>query len=144
MKRTFVGFVILGLTAASMAGAFDADPSQDETEIRNAQARQAETWNRHDAKGYASLFTEDADVVNVLGWWWRGRLEIESKLGAAFAFVFRDSALTISEVHVKFLRPRLPSRTSAGRWLERRRRRGCQNRDRAFKRKSCGNGPASG
>jgi uncharacterized protein (TIGR02246 family) len=107
MNTALVGFVILGLTTASTERAVGADQQQDEAEIRDVQARQAETWNRHDAKAYASLFTEDADVVNVLGWWWRGRPEIETKLTAAFAFVFRDSTLTISEVQVKFLTPQI-------------------------------------
>ena len=39
------------------------------------------------------LFTADGDVVNVLGWWWRGRPDIERKLTAAFPFVFKESRL---------------------------------------------------
>lgn len=75
--------------------------------IRELQERQAEAWNRHDAGAYADLFTEDGDVVNVLGWWWRGRTEIRSKLTDAFVFVFRDSRLTITDVHVRMLSPDL-------------------------------------
>jgi uncharacterized protein (TIGR02246 family) len=73
--------------------------------IKALQQRQAEAWNRHDARAYAELFREDGDVVNVLGWWWRGRAEIVSKLEAAFAFVFRESTLTIEEVQVRLLSP---------------------------------------
>jgi uncharacterized protein (TIGR02246 family) len=80
-----------------------ADQQTDEAAIRVLQERQAEAWNRHDAKAYADLFAEDGDVVNVVGWWWKGRSEIESKLTTAFAFVFRDSALTITDVKVRFL-----------------------------------------
>jgi uncharacterized protein (TIGR02246 family) len=79
--------------------------SSDEAAIRQLQERQADAWNRHDAAAYAKLFTADGDVVNVLGWWWRGRSEIESKLAPAFASVFRDSKLTIADVHVRFLSP---------------------------------------
>src|SRR5512145_2553139 len=61
--------------------------------IRELQSRQEEAWNRHDAEAYANLFTEDGDVVNVLGWWWRGRTEIRSRLTDAFAEVFRESTL---------------------------------------------------
>jgi uncharacterized protein (TIGR02246 family) len=75
----------------------------DESAIRAVQARQAAAWNAHDAAAYASLFTPDGDVVNVLGWWWRGRAEIQSKLTDAFAWVFRDSRLTITEVHTRFV-----------------------------------------
>jgi ketosteroid isomerase-like protein len=62
---------------------FSAGQSQDEAEIRNLQRRQQEAWNRHDAKAYADLFAESGDVVNVVGWWWKGRPEIESKLTEA-------------------------------------------------------------
>ena len=73
--------------------------------IREVQAQQARAWNQHDAAAYASLFAPDGDVVNVLGWWWRGRAQIEAKLTDAFAWVFRDSTLTITEVHVRLLSP---------------------------------------
>jgi hypothetical protein len=59
----------------------------DEAAIREVQARQAAAWNAHDAVAYANLFTDDGDVVNVLGWWWRGRSTIQSKLSDAFAWV---------------------------------------------------------
>lgn len=97
--------LILASVGWGTARGVGADAAQDEAEIRSVEARQAETWNRHDAKAYADLFTEDADVVNVVGWWWKGRPQIESRLTAAFAYVFRDSAMTITEVHVRFLSP---------------------------------------
>jgi uncharacterized protein (TIGR02246 family) len=91
-----------------MACAFaarSAAQGHDEADIRAVAARQADAWNRHDAKAYAALFTEDCDVVNVVGWWWKGRAELERKLAAAFSFVFKESTLTIGEVEVRFLSP---------------------------------------
>lgn len=58
----------------------------DEAEIRAVALGQGETWIRHDAKAYGALFTEDCDVVNVVGWWWKGRAELESKLVAGFVY----------------------------------------------------------
>ena len=84
-----------------------ADTTRDTAKVRAVVVRQAETWNRHDAKAYAALFTPGADVVNVVGWWWKGRTELEQKLGAAHARMFRDSTLTIADVHVRFLTPQL-------------------------------------
>lgn len=78
---------------------------QDDAAIRQVQVRQAAAWNQHDAAAYANLFTEDGDVVNVVGWWWRGRHEIERKLSAGFVFVFARSTLTITDVDVRFLSP---------------------------------------
>lgn len=103
MKRTVLKTLVLSLLATLSGTVFAQDRSQDEAEIRNVEKRQQDAWNQHDAKAYASLFTEDGDIVNVVGWWWKGRPEIEKKLTDAYAFVFRESALTVTEIDVKFL-----------------------------------------
>ena len=84
------------------------DSSEAETTaIRELEKQQQDAWNGHDAKAYASLFSEDGDCVNVVGWWWKGRAEIEKKLTAGYAFVFRESVLTITDVDVKFPAPEM-------------------------------------
>jgi uncharacterized protein (TIGR02246 family) len=107
MNGIFFKALTLGLVTLMTGAAFGQDHSQDEAEIRNVEKRQQEAWNQHDAKAYASLFTDDGDIVNVVGWWWKGRAEIEKKLTDAYAFVFRESALTIGDVEVKFLSPEI-------------------------------------
>ena len=77
----------------------------EDAAIREVQARQAAAWNAHDAVAYAKVFSEDGEVVNVLGWWWQGRAAIQSKLADAFAWVFRDRTLAITEVHTRFIDP---------------------------------------
>jgi uncharacterized protein (TIGR02246 family) len=79
--------------------------SVDDASIRQLENGQAAAWNHHDAKAYAALFSEEGDVVNVLGWWWQGRSQIQSKLEAAFSVVFRNSTLTIVDVKTRFLTP---------------------------------------
>lgn len=96
--RVAFGFTLGALLAF---GAFASDA--DEASIREVQNQQAAAWNTHDAIAYANLFSEDGDVVNVLGWWWRGRPEIRSKLTDAFAWVFRDSKLEITDVQTRFI-----------------------------------------
>jgi uncharacterized protein (TIGR02246 family) len=95
--------ILLVLAGIRVAVAVAQTP--DTAAIRTLQQRQADAWNRHDAGAYARLFTPDGDVVNVLGWWWHGRPEIERKLTGAFASVFRESRLTITDVHVRLLTP---------------------------------------
>jgi uncharacterized protein (TIGR02246 family) len=107
MNRQLLSALILTSLAAFPTAASSQDHGQDEAEIRNVQTRQQEAWNHHDAKAYANLFTEDGDVVNVVGWWWKGKAEIEKKLTDAYAFVFLESALSISDVQVKFLTPEI-------------------------------------
>src|SRR3546814_14691965 len=89
-----------------LAGSFPAlaGQSQDVQAIREVlQTQQADAWNRHDARAYAALFTQDGDVVNIVGWWWKGRDEIERKLATVFAFVFKDRQLTVHDVDVRFI-----------------------------------------
>lgn len=97
--RALILLVVLSF-GASIASA----QTKDEAQIRDLQRRQEAAWNQHDATAYAALFTEDGEVVNVVGWWWQGRAEIEAKLKAAFAFVFKSSTLTVTDVHVRFIR----------------------------------------
>ena len=97
--------VTVAVLVCSIAAIGVSAAPTDDAAIRDVEVRQASAWNRHDAGAYADLFTADGDVVNVLGWWWQGRAEIKSKLTDAFAWVFRDSTLTIGEVHVRLLDP---------------------------------------
>ncbi|HXP64291.1 MAG TPA: SgcJ/EcaC family oxidoreductase [Steroidobacteraceae bacterium] len=91
--------------ALAIYGSVACATTSDDAGIRQLQVQQADAWNRHDAAAYAALFTEDGDCVNVLGWWWKGRAEIQKQLTAAFAFVFRESQLTVTETTVRFLTP---------------------------------------
>jgi len=93
---------LLSLALVASSGIAADASSDDEASIRQVQAF---AWNRHDAAAYAGLFTEDGDCVNVLGWWWKGRAQIESKLTAAFAYVFRESQLTVTDTSVRLLSP---------------------------------------
>ncbi len=98
----------LWLLSLALAGVCDiarAATANDDAGIRQLQAAQADAWNRHDAAAYAALFTEDGDCVNVLGWWWKGRAEIQKQLTGAFAFVFHESQLTVTETSVRLLTP---------------------------------------
>jgi uncharacterized protein (TIGR02246 family) len=100
----------IGLSMSLSAAAFSFTGTRqaaDELKIKDVETRQAVAWNHHDGNAYAALFTRDGDVVNVVGWWWKGRGEIASKLTAGFAYVFQQSTLTITDVKVKFLSPDL-------------------------------------
>ena len=104
MKQFAIGLMawmlVIGFSAPAVA-----EQQDDVAAIRQLQALQAAAWNQHDARAYASLFAEDGDVVNVLGWWWKGRPEIERNLREAFEFTFAQSTLTITDVEVRFLSP---------------------------------------
>lgn len=61
-------------------------------------------WNRHDLEACFSSFAEDADFVNVVGKWWRGRHEIVRDLQALHQDRFRDSTVSATSVSIRFLR----------------------------------------
>jgi len=96
-------FQVAGSLSGLLLAASAAANPQDDAAIRQLEARQAAAWNAHDAAAYAALFTEQGDVVNVLGWWWQGRGTIQSQLADAFAWVFRDSTLAVTDVQSRYL-----------------------------------------
>src|ERR1051326_4025192 len=96
-KALILAFVLFTATV------FAADQSGDEAAIRALEAGQPGAWNKHDAKAYASLFMENGDCVNIVGWWWKGRAEIEKKLTDAYVYVFKESTLTVTDVDIRFL-----------------------------------------
>jgi uncharacterized protein (TIGR02246 family) len=107
MKRNAKGirWLLPCLACVALGGGASAATADDEASIRQVQVMQAEAWNQHDAAAYAALFTENGECINVLGWWWKGRAEIQNKLTAAFAVVFRQSRLTITGTTVRLLSP---------------------------------------
>jgi uncharacterized protein (TIGR02246 family) len=95
--------VLLAASLMTMTMFAYCAPSTNEADIRQLQVAQADAWNHHDAKAYVSLFAADGDIVNVLGWWWKGQAQMQSKLSAAFAGPFRSSQLTITGTDMEFL-----------------------------------------
>ncbi len=65
----------------------------------------AATWNRHDMSAFAQLFAEDAEFVNVVGLWWKGRAEIQGAHEFTHQTMFRNSRLSIREVATRFPMP---------------------------------------
>jgi uncharacterized protein (TIGR02246 family) len=103
MSPIRIAAILCCAAGLGMASAGHAARADDEAAIRAVEAGQATAWNAHDAGAYARLFSDDADVVNVLGWWWKSRAELEQKLGRAFATVFAHSVLRVEDVSLRFL-----------------------------------------
>jgi uncharacterized protein (TIGR02246 family) len=76
-------------------------------EARRVVAAFAEAWNRHDMAAFAELFAHDAEFVNVVGLWWKGKAEIRAAHEFAHATMFRSSRLQMLEVSVRLPAPGL-------------------------------------
>jgi len=84
-------------------------------EVERVVAAFAEAWNRHDMEAFAELFAADAEFVNVVGMWWKGRAEIKAAHEFTHSTMFKSSRLTILETTVRFPAPLLAIARS--RWL---------------------------
>src|SRR5439155_20502669 len=79
--------------------------TQDKAAVRAVIERFIDSWNRHDMRTLAALFTQDADFVDVFGNWFKDRMAIEKALAQRHATVFRNSRLTEKNVPFRFLKP---------------------------------------
>ncbi|HEY0702147.1 MAG TPA: SgcJ/EcaC family oxidoreductase [Candidatus Acidoferrales bacterium] len=107
MRRKLLGVAVLILVAACTDATWAGPPdhAQDEAQIRAVEMRLQDAWNSHDMKAWANQFTEDADFVNVVGWWWQGRAQIESKHAKMHQSMFKDSTLAVGSVTIRFIGP---------------------------------------
>jgi uncharacterized protein (TIGR02246 family) len=62
----------------------------------------ADAWNRHDMDAFSQLFDDDAEFVNVVGLWWKGKNEIRHAHEYAHSTIFKNSELTIREQSTRF------------------------------------------
>jgi uncharacterized protein (TIGR02246 family) len=62
----------------------------------------AATWNRHDMVAFADLFAPDAEFVNVVGIWWKGRESIRNAHEFTHSSMFKHSRLSILSTEVRF------------------------------------------
>ncbi|WP_114907914.1 YybH family protein [Ornithinimicrobium murale] len=63
----------------------------------------ARAWERGDADAIAALFVEDADFVNVVGFWWTRREQIRHNHAYGFERIFPGSTMTIERLRVRDL-----------------------------------------
>jgi len=81
--------------------------SAEITEARRVVESFAECWNSHDIDAFTELFSEDAEFVNVVGLWWKGRAAIKAAHEFTHQTIFKNSRLTIAEVFIRFPAPQI-------------------------------------
>lgn len=72
----------------------------DEKAIRDIIKGQETAWNKHDMKAYMEPYRDDADAINIVGMYWRGKAAILKHLSDFHATSFKDLEETLDEVNV--------------------------------------------
>ena len=85
-----------------MAGVETANDAVHLKEIRRIAQSFFEAWNRRDVQTIVSDFTENAEVVNSLGMWWRGSAELAKGFGAMNAI---GPSLTPDSISARLITP---------------------------------------
>ena len=87
--------------------AFAESPDRvaDEAAIRSVITATTERFNRHDATGFASYYTSDADLMTVRGEVMKGTSEIESGLRQIFDTRASSASLREVSVSIRFVAP---------------------------------------
>src|SRR5262245_57701889 len=85
-------FLLTMILTASWTNAFAGNGQ--EAAILKVHEQFAENWDKHDAKAMASMFADDADLINPLGRVAKGKAEIEKLYQAEHAGAFKGSHFT--------------------------------------------------
>lgn len=72
----------------------------DEKAIRDIMKGQETAWNKHDMKAYMESYRDDADAINIVGMYWRGKAAILKHLSDYHATSFKNLQETLDEVNV--------------------------------------------
>lgn len=103
---TLSRLILTVIIAASMiAPSARASRQDDEEAIRQVEASWQDAWNQHDMNTLASLFTDDADFVQVSGRRWIGPDEIKKNHSILHAMQFKESVWHNRETDVRFVAP---------------------------------------
>jgi uncharacterized protein (TIGR02246 family) len=77
----------------------------DDTALTELVADVENAWNTHDMSRFAGHFAEDADFINVRGWWWHGRDEIERRHAVLHETMFGASSMSLELASTRELCP---------------------------------------
>jgi uncharacterized protein (TIGR02246 family) len=88
---------------AMSEAAVQAEYSGAKLAIEAIARRHVQAWNSHDQAGFESLFTDDADFVNVLGQRAHGRAQIGADFGQIHRTFMRNTQITVEPPIVRAL-----------------------------------------
>jgi uncharacterized protein (TIGR02246 family) len=115
MKTTTVFLSLILLLTGSVMNSTKAVAAHDEDGVSLAPEDKAAikavvhewelVWNEHKMSKLTPILTEDAEWVNVVGMWWRGRAEIVRALEAFHATMFSHVQLHEVSLDIRAITP---------------------------------------
>ena len=105
MKYLYAVILPLMITLTSIGQTSGTAGAKAEEGIKKTLKAFIDAWNRHDAKAFANVFTEDADFTNVFGNGATGRKEVENFHAPIFSSIFKNSHQTITKSKIRFIKP---------------------------------------
>jgi uncharacterized protein (TIGR02246 family) len=75
--------------------------ADDEKSIRKLVAANEEGWNKHDMKLLGSMFRHDAEFINVVGMYWRGKDAIMNAHAAYLETIFKDCKIHSDDLSIR-------------------------------------------
>jgi len=104
LVNRLIRFGFVGLLLVTAANAHATNTS-DEQAIRTAVIAFEEAWNHHDMKAMGDVFTEDAELINVVGTRWQGRANIVKALGIFHREMFKREQIHFDEITIRSVTP---------------------------------------
>jgi len=92
--------VAQAIASAQPPGALTKD---DDKAIRKTLMGVETAWNTHDMKAFGSLFTEDAEWINIVGMHWRGREAVVKAHAIFHEIMFKNHQLKTDDIKVRSL-----------------------------------------
>ncbi|MBO0932474.1 SgcJ/EcaC family oxidoreductase [Fibrella sp. HMF5036] len=77
----------------------------DEKAIQNTVDAMLKSWHTHNYNDIATWATPDADWVNVVGMWWKGREEVRLAHQVFHDMFFKTTPLTQQSLTIRFVTP---------------------------------------
>jgi len=88
-----------------MPNSFAADNASGPEAARQIVGNLEAAWNKHDMQAYGALFHDDAEWINVVGMYWRGKPQIVKAHTAFHETIFKDCRLEGKELTVREVTP---------------------------------------
>jgi len=105
MRYFFIALLSLMVLSDSKGQTTDSVNTKDEELIKKVLTDFTDAWNKHDAKAFSNVFSEDADFTNVRGTSAHGRSEVEKFHAPRFITTFKDSYQKITQSKIRFIKP---------------------------------------